>query len=139
MTKSMKENYFIVPIYLEQVYKTKKNKNISLNLNQYRNMHYIVNNNLKHQFKDLIKDQLVGKVYTWPITINYRLYWRRMSDLDNLQAVVTKYFQDALVECGCIIDDNFIYIRKNTYEAMAQDKKNPRMEIEITQYECKNI
>jgi hypothetical protein len=54
-----KKECIILPIYMEQKYKTKKNKNLSLNLNTYRNMHYIINNNLKMQFKELIKDQLI--------------------------------------------------------------------------------
>lgn len=137
MTTKKKE-IIIAPIYLVQKYKTKKNKNLSLNLNMYRNMHFIVSNNLKRQFKEEIKEQLVWRVYNTQLTVNYKLYWKRLSDLDNLQAVVTKFFQDALVECGCIEDDNFNYIRKNTYEVVEQDKKNPRMEILIKEYKCKN-
>ena len=139
MTTKKKENCITVPIYLEQEYKTKKNKNISLNLNLYRNMHYIVSNNLKKQFKNKIKNQLLWRVYSTPITVNYKLYWKRLSDLDNLQAVVTKYFQDALVEFGCIEDDNFKFIKMNTYEVMEQDKEKPRMDIYITENKCKNI
>ena len=89
---------------------------------------------MKRQFKDEIKDQLLWTVYSWQLTVNYKLYWKRLSDLDNLQAVVTKFFQDALVECWCIEDDNFNFIRMNTYEVVEKDKKNPRMEITIDKY-----
>lgn len=122
---------------MTQAYKTKKDKTISLNLNVYRNMHYIVNNKLKQEFKELIAPQLKWKKYKYPIQITYKLYWKRMSDLDNLQAVVTKYFQDALVEYDCIKDDNFDYIKWNSYEVMWQDKDNPRFEITISRYQNK--
>ena len=51
---------FTVPLYITQVYKSKKkkNKNISLTMNWYRNVHFIVNNKMKIQFKELIEDQL---------------------------------------------------------------------------------
>jgi|SaaInlStandDraft_7_1057024.scaffolds.fasta_scaffold01102_8 hypothetical protein len=134
-----KKEIITVPIYLVQHYKTKKDKLLWLNMNWYRNAHYIVSNNMKRQFKEQIKEQLLWIVYYWQLTVNYKLYWKRLSDLDNLQAVVTKFFQDALVECGCIEDDNFNYIRMNTYEVVAQDKINPRMEVTINKYICKDI
>ncbi len=57
-----------------------------------------------------------------------------MSDLDNWQSVVTKFFQDALKECGCIEDDNFSFIRKNIYEVINRDRINPRFEVTISSY-----
>jgi len=135
----MNTNKIIAPIYLVKEYKTKKNKNISLTMNWYRNAHFIVNNEMKKQFKEIIWPQLIGKTFTWELYIEYDLYRKRMSDLDNWQAVVTKYFQDALVEYKCIVDDDFNYIRKNSYEAIAKDKDYPRFEITIKQYKWKNI
>lgn len=129
-----KNPVFICPIYMVQHRVTKPDKNYSLNLNVYRNLHYIINNNLKKEFKDIVWPQLVWIVYDTQLTVNYKLYWRRISDLDNWQAVITKYFQDALVDAGCIPDDNFNYIRMNTYEAVEQDKVNPRMCITILPY-----
>ena len=120
----------IVPIYLKIPRKTKKDKSISLNMWWYRNVNFIVNNNCKKLFKELIKDQLNFKI-EWQVQIHYKLYWKIKSDLDNRQWVITKYFQDALVECWCIIDDNVEYIVENRYRAIAKDKDNPRMEIEI--------
>ena len=58
-----------------------------------------------------------------------------MSDLDNWSAVVTKFLQDALVEYWCIEDDNFNYIKKNSYEVIEKDYENPRFEITIKEYE----
>ena len=135
----MSMDKIIAPIYMLQEYKTKKNKNISLTMNWYRNVHYIVNNNIKKQFKDIMWPQLEWLKFEWQLSIEYNLYRKRMSDLDNWQAVVTKYFQDALIGHWCIEEDNFDYIKKNTYEVVWKDKERPRFEITIKQYKCKNI
>lgn len=89
---------------------------------------------MKVEFKESIKDQLEWICFATPIEVEYRLFYRSMSDLDNRQAVITKYFQDALVECECIEDDNFDYIKKNTYIVIEKDFKNPRMEVTIKPY-----
>jgi len=46
------------PIYLIQPRKTKKDKKYALNINTYRNLNFIVNNILKKQYKELMRDQL---------------------------------------------------------------------------------
>lgn len=124
----------ILPIYLTLPRKTKKDKSISLNLNWYRNVNFIVNNQVKKLFLDTVSRQLRWLKYEWEIELHYKLYWKRISDLDNWQAVVTKYFQDSLVECRCIEDDNFNFIKKNVYEVIEKDMKNPRFEVEILPY-----
>ena len=74
----------------------KKNSKFYLNLNQYRNWHYQVNNKLKRIFKDKIEPQmdfvLKGKV---KITYEYYAPDKRKRDLMNIVSVVDKYFQDA--------------------------------------------
>lgn len=85
-------------------------------------------------FLNHITPQIKWLSFIWPIELEYKLYWSRLSDLDNWSSVVTKFFQDALKEAWCIIDDNFHHIKKNTYEVMDQDKKNPRFEITINSY-----
>lgn len=131
-------NTVVAPIYLTMIRKTKKNKNISLNMNWYRNVHFIENNNIKIMFLNHITPQIEGLLFTGPVALEYNLYWSRLSDLDNWSSVVTKFFQDALKDAGCIIDDNFHHIKKNTYEVVGQDKVNPRFEITISPYVPKN-
>lgn len=120
-----------VPIYLTKEFKTKKNKTISLNMNWYRNVHYMINNDIKKQFKDEIREQIEWKTIDTPIVVEYNLYWKRMSDLDNWSAVVTKYTQDALVEEWVIPADDFNHIVKNIYEVKEKDTINPRFEVII--------
>ena len=99
-------------------------KGSALSLNWYRNAHYQTSNNAKKKFKKMIQDQLDElPVFTGKISIHYEYYAKANNspDLDNFVAVVKKFFQDALVECGRLEDDN-----------VNLDKKAPRVEAFIT-------
>lgn len=119
-----------IPLYIEIPRKTKKNKKISLTLNWYRNAHYIVSNVAKKIFKDKIKKDIIWKSLK-PIKVHYKIYWKRISDLDNWSWVATKFLQDALVEEWFIESDDFSWITKNMYEVWWKDVKNPRFEVSI--------
>lgn len=104
-----------------------------LNLNQYRNWHYQTNNKIKRTFKDQIEPQLDFKIKgKCKIEYNYYAPDKRKRDLMNIISVVDKYFQDALVERGCIeADDTSIVVEiKGTYNGI--DKQNPRVQATIT-------
>lgn len=48
-----------MPLAIYQERKTKKDKRIGLSVNTYRNAHYIVNNNAKKKYKELVKEQKI--------------------------------------------------------------------------------
>jgi len=109
-----------------------KNKRVALNLNQYRNWHYLVNSKLKREFKAHIKENL-NFVVKGAVEIQYKYYApdNRKRDLMNVVAVVDKYFQDALVETGCIEADDMSIVKKVTARYLGIDRKNPRIEATI--------
>jgi len=119
------------PIYLIQPRKTKKDKKYALNINTYRNLNFIVNNILKKQYKELMRDQLEWKVFNTPIHIEYTLYWAYKSDLMNVVSIVDKFFCDALTEYKCIKDDNIDYITWYSMKVWGKDRLDPRVEILI--------
>lgn len=106
-----------------------------MNLNQYRNWHYQTSNKLKILFKEQVKGNLdfsfLGK-----IEISYVYYApdKRKRDLMNVIAVVDKFFQDALVEEGCIVTDDTDTVIKITSIYAGVDKNNPRVEATINHY-----
>jgi len=108
-------------------------KLFALNLNIYRNAYYIFLNRAKVEYKKLIKEQLVGLRITPPICITYTYYPpdRRKSDLGNVLPIHSKFFEDALVECGYLEDDNYKFINQVVYLIGSIDKDNPRVEITI--------
>jgi hypothetical protein len=99
-----------------------KDKVITLNLNNYRNNHYQINNNVKATYSEVM-EPLVLKAFKGvkvvpPIELHYILYigTKRKLDISNVLCIVDKCFQDVLVKCGVIEDDNYHYLTKVTYE-----------------------
>ena len=101
-----------LPLALNQT----KGKVKWLTLNNYRNWHYKTSNGLKIKFKKeitpLLKFKIKGKV-----KIEYFYYApnKRKRDLMNVISVIDKFFQDAMVERGCIeADDLSIVVEVNS-------------------------
>lgn len=118
-------------IYLPR--KTKKDKRVSLSMNTYRNLHYIVSNNVKKKYRKLVEEQ-IGE-YKWKEVKNMYIHidlWRdnkRDIDLDNRCIVQSKFVADALVHLWYIPDDNIHYIAHITYTYRWYDKGNGRCEV----------
>ena len=103
-----------------------------LTLNSYRNWHYKVSNNCKKKFKEDIKHlldfRLDGKV-----KIDYEYYApdKRKRDLMNVISVIDKFFQDAMVESGCIEADDISIVVEVNSKYMGIDRERPRLEVTI--------
>ena len=121
----------ISPLYLVLPRKTKKDKNISLNLNWYRNVHYLVNNQVKKIYNDCIYSQIKDTKIDWQYTLSFTLYYKRKSDIWNWVSVIEKYFNDCLVNNWCVEDDNIEYFIWHDCKVWWKDNDNPRMEIKI--------
>lgn len=104
-----------------------------LNLNIYRNAYYHTLNTAKVVYKELIRKELEGLSFNPPIEITYVYYPpdNRKSDLGNVLPIHAKFFEDALVECGYVEDDNYKVINQTIYRIGSVDKINPRVEILI--------
>jgi len=122
---------FSMPLYI-QLSKSEKGKKYHLNLNNYRNWHYQVSNNLKKAYKEIAKSKLkTHKFGLMDITFTLWKKDRRRIDRANPLSIHEKFFCDALTELGCIPDDNDEYIYSTTYLTGGIDKENPRVDIEI--------
>jgi len=124
------EYIVIMPTYI--VMGVKKIKKYYINLNQYRNWHFHVSNNLKVKYKELvysqIKDLNFNKI---KLVFTYYKPSKRRVDRANILSIHEKFFCDALVESGCIPDDNDDYIVSTHYYSGGLDRENPRVEIKI--------
>lgn len=70
-----------------------------------------------------------------PVKLIYSYYEpNKKRDLDNISGYFHKVFQDALVNCGVIHNDNWHYIVGFTDEFYI-DNKHPRIEIKIIEVE----
>ena len=112
-----------------------KTKFFVLNINQYRNLSFFTLNTAKKKYKELIHDQLLSLPKLGKIKLTYIVYPKdkRLFDLDNVTSIHAKFFQDALVECGCIKQDNYLYIVGSETLFGEIDKLNPRVDILITE------
>ena len=113
--------------------KVSKNKQVAVNLNVYRNLHYQANNKAKHNMADIIKTLAGDGKLTFPIKLTYTIYRKdnRGVDLMNIGSVLDKYVSDALIEVGLIPDDNIRYIKCVEFIDGGIDKQNPHARLEI--------
>lgn len=123
----------IAPTYIDAPRKTKKDKRYYINLNTYRNLHYIINNQLKDLYKKQLYDQLKDIPKLNRIELTYKPYYGKAGrhDKSNVISVTQKYFLDALVEYWIIVDDTDEYVLNETMYPWEVDRVNPRVEIYI--------
>lgn len=132
----MTEHTFSVPIKLEVG--VRKKKTHYLNLNNYRNWQFQLNNQLKKLFKITIaKDIRHFEPLTSKCKVTYTIYYpnRRAFDIDNIGSVVCKFTNDALTEYGIIEDDNCNFITNIEFVFGGVDKDNPRCDVNIKEIE----
>ena len=96
-------------------------------------------NQMKQRDQNLISGfirQHMRKVHIEkPIYIKYRFFEpNKRRDLDNISGYFHKVFQDSLVHCGVIVNDNWHYIVGFSDEFFV-DNKFPRIEVEIIEME----
>ncbi len=110
-------------------------KNYWLTLNNYRNWHFQVSNNVKKKFKKMITDQLDFEI-KGQVKIQYYYYSpnNAVRDLMNVTSVIDKFFQDALVENGCIEADDLSIVPEVNCKFVKLDRSNPRLVAVIEEY-----
>ncbi|MFZ2978348.1 MAG: hypothetical protein WA057_01605 [Candidatus Magasanikiibacteriota bacterium] len=122
-----------LPLFVLLPRKTMPARKIIINLNSYRNWHYIVSNLVKEQYTLALKDQLEHLKFNGKISLMFILYKasNRTSDRSNVLSIQEKFFCDALTHYGCIPDDNDEIIYSTSYFSGELDKINPRVEVFI--------
>lgn len=125
-----------LPLYVDIPRKKGKAKRVYANLNVYRNLHHVINNDTKHLYKELIWAQLQEMhpitPLVMPIRVTVTLYApdKRDRDLGNFCSVAQKYADDAVVEYGVLPDDCVKYVKECVYRWGGVDTNHPRFEIE---------
>lgn len=125
----------ILPLTVTLPRKTKEDKVFALNLNIYRNAHYLILNQAKIIYKGIVEaaTNCIEPFDKPPYIFKYTMYpaSNRALDVGNVLPIVQKFTDDALIELGLIKDDNFKIIIKNIHAFGCVDKENPRAELEI--------
>jgi len=123
----------IITLSLPLFITNRSNKRKWLTLNNYRNWHYQVSNDIKRRFKSVVFDKLDFRI-TGKVKIEYFYFApdKRTRDLMNVISVIDKFFQDAMVERGCIESDDLSTVVEVNSCYMGIDKECPRLDVMIT-------
>ena len=82
-----------------------------LNLNIYRNSHFYVLNDAKKNFKNnlIALYPELRTIKARRLNVNYTIFPHNsgLFDVMNIVSIVDKFFTDALVDFGCLPDDNY--------------------------------
>ena len=123
----------ILPLAVFVPRKTMPPKKYIINLNNYRNWSFIVNNIVKKAYKEALTEQLSWLKLNTPIDLTFTYYKgsKRLSDRSNVLSIQEKFLCDALTEFWVIKDDNDEFISATHYKSGWIDKENPRVEVTI--------
>lgn len=136
MAKEKQEIVASMPLHIFLPRKTKEDRKIHINLNQYRNWQGHMNNQIKQIYKDLVIElnpHLKDVRFKNQIELLFVMHRKdkRIVDRSNVLSIHEKFFCDALTHLGCLEDDNDKYIKRTIYETGEKDKENPRVDIFI--------
>ena len=119
-----------LPIYWTQEFKKKPDKKHLVWLNFYRNAHYIVLNNVKKHYHQIIK-KIAKKQHFEVYRIHFKIFLKNTaSDWPNVRSIIEKFALDWLVEHWILKEDNVKCLKWSTSQYFI-DKENPRAEIYI--------
>ena len=121
-----------MPLYIQP---SRSGKKYHINLNNFRNWHHQVSNNLKHQYSDMAcaklhrhKNKLYKKV---KLEFTYYNPTKAKRDRANILSIHEKFFCDAMTKIGMIPDDNDDHVKSSYYCSGGLDRENPRVDIKI--------
>ena len=116
--------------------KTREDKKIIMNLNIYRNTHYMTLNAAKVEMKEHVRlaignagDADISPPYLFTYTV-FPATGRKF-DLGNVCSIIQKFTDDALIDIGVIKDDNYKVVNEVRYRFGGIDKTDPRAELTI--------
>lgn len=142
----MKKLVIELPIRIKKN-KNKNNQHYAINLNQYRNWHFMVETNIKKKYKELVtskipEDTKLGKVEVYA-QLHLKLHNKDGSlskvrkDKGNVYSIVSKYVFDCLVENGILEEDNDFIIKREIIEETIPVKTQEEEKIVFTFKEIK--
>ena len=119
----------VAPLRIERP----RSKDWLINLNTYRNTHYMTLNNVKVKYRALVQAQIDLLPFISRCRLKLVLFpkTRHRMDLTNMLSIQDKFICDAIVQSGKIADDDYLHIIESTYSFGEVDKVNPRAEIHI--------
>ena len=120
-----------LPLYVMVSRRTK----FYLNMNVYRNAHYMVLDKAKKEFAKIVfakaRRENIAPLKSAVVSYEFFAPDRRRRDLLNVIAVVDKFALDALVSARILPDDNVYRVHYDTICFCGIDRDNPRVEMSV--------
>lgn len=132
----MKTYFFEFPLFVDIPKKTKKDERYWLNLNKYRNTQHFKLNAVKSLFHEYAAPQMKPlEPFSRPVMIHYDIHFHSngRADTGNYSSVVSKFFEDALVEHGLIEDDTKDDILFTSYAPCGVVPKTGKVRIMVSE------
>lgn len=109
----------------------------SLNLNVYRNLHFRKLSYQKNAFHRKMNPLLLGLPKLGKVSLHYEIHPKSGGRLDtmNVGSIVDKYFSDALVEAGVILDDDYTNVVFNSFKFGSVCPNDAHVLVTITETE----
>jgi hypothetical protein len=127
-----------LPVRVVPAKNKRHGKKYYLNLNTYRNAHFMVLASMKREFRDMVSSMLVPLmpeladiVAAGRLRLIYTIYPFQKSDIANVASIVDKFFCDVLQEMNVIYNDDHHTIGEIIYRFGSVDRTNPRCEVKI--------
>ena len=126
-----------MPLFVMLPRKTMADKKAIINLNNYRNWSFFLSNDIKKLYAAEAKPKLEGVKFGLPVKLTFKLWkkTKRLTDRANVLCIHEKAFCDAMVQFGCIPDDNDEFIVSTKYITGGIDRENPRVDITMQEAE----
>ena len=112
-----------LPIYYTFTKKTKKDNKVLVGMNWYRNAHFRNSNQVKQHYHSLIYSKVTqSQKLKDKYMVSYMLYPSNSKcDLMNVVSVIDKFLNDALQDCGVVLNDN-IKFYKHSFRTVSFQK-----------------
>lgn len=129
----MQKNKFHLPYAVYLPRKTKEDKRVVINLNNYPKWRNFMYNDVKKAYLEAMRPQLEGFKIQTPCHLVFTLHRKdaRMGDRQNGIALHEKFFCDAATLFGCWPDDTDEHIISTTYKTGEIDRVNPGVDLEV--------
>ncbi len=134
----MKKARISMPLAVYLPRKTMPPVKYIINKNNERNWNPFVCKKVKAAYAEEMAPKIKDLRFILPVKLTFTL-WKatlRKTDRTNVLSQHEKFACDALVEYGCLVDDNDDFIHSSHYYTGGIDRENPRVDIEIKEVEA---
>lgn len=113
-----------VEVKTERKTKPPRYDKYALNLNWFRNAYHHQINGAKRTFRDVVLSQLGYGIGEWDfepykaVSVSFTIHPsnKRAFDLDNFGSILSKFTLDALQDIGIIEEDNYLVVKKISFQ-----------------------